>query len=359
MTTTQPILRNKTRVLTLGTLKVGGGNPISVQSMLKTSLTDSEKACEQAETLIKCGCEVIRVALPDEKSIPGLSELLRISTVPIVADIHFDYRLALSAVDAGVHGLRINPGNIGSKGRIKAVVSAAKQNNIPIRIGVNAGSLEKDLLIKHGAPTAAAMVESGLRHIRLLEAEGFEDIKISLKASSVAKTVEAYRAMACEVNYPLHLGITEAGPPGIGTIKSSVGLGILLYEGLGDTIRVSLTGPPEEEVTVGFEILKSLGLREFGPHLVSCPTCGRCQIDIFSLVHEVQAVLKDIETPLTVAVMGCVVNGPGEAKEADIGIAGGKDYALLFKKGKAIHKIPQDQLSAVLRKELIDFETGK
>jgi (E)-4-hydroxy-3-methylbut-2-enyl-diphosphate synthase len=340
--------RTDTRAITLGKHTLGQGNPIRVQSMLKIPLDRTQAAIAQARRLEDLDCEIIRVAIPDERTLLFLDSLLERVSTPIVADIHFDYRLALGAIEKGVAGLRINPGNIGSRERIAKVVAVAKERAIPIRIGVNSGSLERSLLQKYGGPTAQAMVDSALKHIRILEKLHFDQVKVSLKASSVLATIEAYQRFAETVDYPLHIGITEAGPPGVGTVKSSVGLGILLAQGLGDTLRISLTGPPEEEVKVGYEILKCLGLREHGPTLISCPTCGRCSIDILPIVREVEKALETISEPMTVAVMGCVVNGPGEAKEADVGIAGGKDHGLLFKKGQKIGKYPQDQLLPAL-----------
>lgn len=343
------ITRQNTRAINLGPLKLGGGQPIRVQSMLKVPPSQSDEAIEQARRLEQCGCEIIRTAVPDASAIPFLKRLVEAVAVPIVADIHFDYRLACSAVECGIAGLRINPGNIGAIDRVRAVVDAAKSHHVPIRIGVNGGSLEKDILERHGSPTATALVESALRHIMILEKLNFDQIKVSIKASSVNRTVEAYRQFARQSDYPLHIGITEAGPAGPGTIRSAVGLGILLAEGLGDTMRVSLTAPPEEEVAVAFEILQTLEIRSFGPHLVSCPTCGRTQIDLMPLVTEVQKMIADLKEPITIAVMGCVVNGPGEAREADIGIAGGRDYGMLFKKGQPIGKYPQNKLADALR----------
>ncbi|MFC1850284.1 flavodoxin-dependent (E)-4-hydroxy-3-methylbut-2-enyl-diphosphate synthase [candidate division CSSED10-310 bacterium] len=347
--------RNETKPIRLGNVVLGGGNPIRVQSMLKVPLTAEKRALQQAQKLESVGCEILRFAVPDKNSLPYINSLVASVSIPTIADIHFDYRLAVAAIEKGVAGLRINPGNIGSTDRIRTVVEAAKAHQIPIRIGVNAGSLDKEILKKFKEPNAEAMVSSAFKHIRLLEQFHFDQIKISLKASSVTTTIEAYKRLASIVDYPLHLGITEAGPPGIGTARSAVGLGILLHEGLGDTIRVSLTGPPEEEVKIGFEILKALGLRSHGPTLISCPTCGRCQIDILPLVREVENILAAVSADLSVAVMGCVVNGPGEAREADIGIAGGKNNGLLFIKGKPIGKYPPSELLPMLLKAINDL----
>ncbi|MBN2382023.1 flavodoxin-dependent (E)-4-hydroxy-3-methylbut-2-enyl-diphosphate synthase [bacterium] len=344
--------REQTRRIRLGHFFLGQGEPIRVQSMLKVPLERIEQAILQAHQLEAAGCEIIRVAIPEAGSLDYLDRFIEAVKVPIVADIHFDYRLAVASVEKGVAGLRINPGNIGPHERVRCVVAAAQAHSVPIRIGVNAGSLDRKLIRKHGGVNGAAMVASALEHIRILERLKFEQIKISLKASSVPLTIEAYTGLAREVDYPLHLGITEAGPPGTGSIKSAVGLGILLQAGLGDTIRVSLTGSPSEEVKVGFEILKALGLRQKGPTLVSCPTCGRCKYDILPLVRQVEQEIEGIDQPLTVAVMGCEVNGPGEAREADIGIAGGKKSGLIFIKGQTIGKYPEASLLEAFRKAL-------
>jgi (E)-4-hydroxy-3-methylbut-2-enyl-diphosphate synthase len=296
--------------------------------------------------------QAVRVAVLNQDAVRALKTIKKRTTIPLIADVHFDHRLALGAIESGADGLRINPGNIGSKLKVQEVVRAAKDKNIPIRIGVNAGSLEKDLLKKYRHPTARALFESAARHIKFLEDLKFTSIKVSLKASDVMKTVDAYRLFSRKFRYPLHIGISEAGPPFTGTIKSAVGLGILLSEGIGDTIRVSLTADPVEEVRVAYEILKSLHIRETGPEIISCPTCGRCQIDIRGLVGRVEAGLKSIEKPLKVAVMGCVVNGPGEAREADIGIAGGKGMGILFKHGKVVKTLKERDLFSTLMREL-------
>ncbi len=342
-----PIQRRPTKPIWVGDVQVGSGAPVSVQSMTKTDTRDAQATIAQIQELTAAGCQIVRVAVPDDEAACQLPAIKAAISIPLIADIHFDYRLALAACEAGVDWLRLNPGNIGSAERVRAVVAQAKQARIPIRIGVNAGSLEKDLLQKYGHPGPRALVDSALRHVRLLEKEGFEQIKISLKASNVLTCIQAYRLLSQEVDYPLHLGITEAGTIFSGSIKSAVGLGVLLAEGIGDTLRVSLTAPPVEEVRVGLEILKSLHLRQ-GIEFISCPTCGRCQIDLAPIARQVERALSHIKEPLRVAVMGCAVNGPGEAKLADVGIAGGKGEALLFKHGEVIGKVPEEKLAEVL-----------
>jgi len=360
--------RKKTRTIYVGKVPVGGGNPISVQSMTKTDTRDAKATVKQIKLLEKAGCEIIRLAVPDMDAAKAIGkirdQLIKLEKqgfkltpnprplIPLIADIHFDWRLALEAIKQGIDGLRINPGNIGAKWKVKEVVSAAKDKNIPIRIGVNAGSLEKQLLQKYGHPKPEALVESAEGHIRILEEMNFKYIKVSLKASNVPTTIEAYRLFSKKYNYPLHVGISEAGPPATGIIKSSVGIGILLSEGIGDTIRVSLTADPAEEIRVAYGILKTLGLREKGAEIISCPTCGRCNIDLRGLAKKVEAKLRNVEAPVTVAVMGCVVNGPGEAREADFGIAGGKGRGILFKKGKIIKQVKEDELLDALIEEI-------
>jgi len=344
--------RRPTKPIKLGTLQIGGGAPIIVQSMTKTDTRDVPSTISQIKRLEKAGCEAVRVAILDKEAAKAIKSIKKEIRIPLIADIHFDWRLAIEAVKNGADGLRINPGNIGDRLRMKKVVSAAKDMGIPIRIGVNAGSLEKDLLKKYGHPTAEALVESARRHVRILEDMDFTSIKVSLKASDVVKTVDAYRLFSKEFDYPLHIGISEAGPSFSGTIKSAVGLGILLSEGIGDTIRVSLTTDPAEEVRVAYEILKSLHLRECGPEIISCPTCGRCEIDLRSLIDKVETELIDIKTPVKVAVMGCVVNGPGEAREADIGIAGGRGVGILFKQGQVVKKVKEPELLSTLIREI-------
>jgi (E)-4-hydroxy-3-methylbut-2-enyl-diphosphate synthase len=342
----------KTKTVHIGGIPIGGGNPVVVQSMTKTETADVKSTVKQIKSLEASGCEIIRLAVPYKKDVEALRKIKRSISIPMIADIHFNWRLALGAIKEGVDGLRINPGNIGARWKVKEVVSAAKDNGIPIRIGVNAGSLEKELLKKYGHPTPEALVESAGRHIQILEDLDFTEIKVSLKASDVLRTIEAYRLFADQYTYPLHVGISEAGPPSKGIIKSSVGLGILLNEGIGDTIRVSLTAEPEEEVRVAFGILRSLGLRKKGVDIVSCPTCGRCKIDLRGLVTKVEEKLQGIDKPLTIAVMGCVVNGPGEAREADFGIAGGKNRGILFKKGQIVKTVKEDTLLDALLDEL-------
>ena len=350
--------RRLTRQLEVGKVKVGGSAPIAVQSMTNTKTSDPVATLEQINRLAEAGCDIVRCAVPDMAAAEGLKTIVKESPIPVIADIHFDYKLALAAIEAGVDGLRLNPGNIGGNDRVAAVVEAAKKRNIPIRIGVNAGSLPKDLLEKYGHPTPEALVEAAWRHIRILEEMDYKNIKISLKAHDVPLTLAAYRLMASQCDYPLHVGITEAGTVNSGIIKSAVGIGTLLAEGIGDTIRVSLTGDPVREVKVGFEILKSLGLREYGPTLISCPTCGRTQINLEKLALEVERRLAEITEPITVAVMGCVVNGPGEAREADVGIAGGINEGLIFRKGEVLKKVAEadiiDELFAEIDKILLE-----
>jgi (E)-4-hydroxy-3-methylbut-2-enyl-diphosphate synthase len=316
--------------------------------MTSTDTRDVAATLAQIRQLAAAGCEIVRCAIPDQQAAEALTTIRKNCPIPLIADIHFDHRLALAALTAGVDGLRLNPGNIGARWKVEEVVRACRDRRVPIRIGVNAGSLERELLEKYGHPTATAMVESALGHARILEDLDYRELKISLKASDVRRTVAAYRLLAAQVDYPLHIGITEAGTTWTGTIKSAVGLGALLYDGIGDTLRVSLTGDPVEEVRVGWEILKSLELRERGPVFISCPTCGRCQIDLIPVAEEVERRLHDLPKKLVIAVMGCAVNGPGEAREADIGVAGGKGEGLLFRKGEVVCKVPADQLADVL-----------
>jgi (E)-4-hydroxy-3-methylbut-2-enyl-diphosphate synthase len=349
--------RKKTRTIHVGKVPVGGKNPISVQSMTKTDTADVRSTVKQIRSLGSAGCEIIRVAVPDMNAAKALGKIIKSVNIPVIADIHFDWRLALEAVKQGVNGLRINPGNIGAKWKVEEVVNAASDSGIPIRIGVNAGSLEKELLRKYGHPKPEALVESAGRHLQILEGLNFTDIKVSLKASDVIKTVEAYRLFSGRYDYPLHIGISEAGPPSVGIIKSSVGLGILLSEGIGDTVRVSLTAAPAEEVRVAYAILGSLGLRKRGVNIISCPTCGRTRIDLKQLAAKVERKVRNLDKPITIAVMGCVVNGPGEAREADFGIAGGKGRGILFKKGKVVKTVEEEKLLDVLFEE-IDNYTG-
>jgi len=352
MEETIAIQRRHSRTIQIGSVSVGGSAPVSVQSMTNTPTPDVEATRAQIRRLESAGCEIIRVAVPDADAAEAIKAIKAGITIPLIADIHFDHRLAIQAAKAGADGLRLNPGNIGGAAKVREVVNCASDLGVPIRIGVNAGSLEKDLLEDHGGATPAAMVASALRHTSLLQELNFHMIKISLKASDVGRTVAAYRLFADRSDIPLHVGVTEAGSLYSGVVKSSLGIGMLLAEGIGDTIRVSLTRDPAEEVRVGYEILKALGLRQRGPDIISCPTCGRCDIDLFTIVDEVEKALLTETRPLRIAIMGCVVNGPGEAREADIGIAGGKGVGILFKKGRVVHKFAQDRLVEVLLKEL-------
>ncbi|MCG6550916.1 MAG: flavodoxin-dependent (E)-4-hydroxy-3-methylbut-2-enyl-diphosphate synthase [Candidatus Magnetominusculus sp. LBB02] len=333
-----------TRKIHIGSVAIGSGSPVSVQSMTKTPTTDIEATVRQITALKEAGCEIIRIAVLNEDAANALGKIKRAVSIPVIADIHFDWKLALMAIANGIDGLRINPGNIGATWKVKELVNACQDKGVPIRIGVNAGSLHKDILKTYGHPTPEAIVESAARHIEILEAMNFNMIKVSLKASNVPATVEAYRAFSRQYDYPLHIGVSEAGPPPGGIIKSAVGLGILLYEGIGDTMRVSLTAEPLEEVRTAWSILKSIGLRKHGIDLISCPTCGRTRIDLINLVKEAEARLRPLKRNITVAIMGCEVNGPGEAKEADVGIAGGNGIGLLFKKGVVIKNVKEAEL---------------
>ena len=343
--------RTKTRKIMVGNVQIGGQNKVVIQSMTNTKTKDVESTVEQILELESVGCEIVRVACPTIEDAKAIKEIKKKIHIPIVADIHFDYKIALEAIKAGVDKIRINPGNIGSEEKVKAVVDACKEKNIPIRIGVNAGSLEKDLLEKYGHPTAEAMVESARRHVEILEKLDFYDICISLKASDLDLCIKAYELASKAFPYPLHIGITEAGTAFSGTVKSSIGLGVLLREGIGDTLRVSLSDKPKEEIKVCKEILKCCNLIKL-PRLVSCPTCGRTQIDLIPMAKEVEDYLQTIDKDITVAVMGCAVNGPGEAREADIGIAGGIDEGLIFKKGQIIKKVPQKEIVKTLIEEI-------
>ncbi|MGE4282189.1 MAG: flavodoxin-dependent (E)-4-hydroxy-3-methylbut-2-enyl-diphosphate synthase [Clostridia bacterium] len=346
------IQRRKTKEVKIGDVAIGGDAGISVQSMTNTNTADVEATLNQIWRLEEAGCDIARLAIPDMEAARAVAQIRDRTKIPLVADIHFDYRLALECIDRGINKVRINPGNIGDNRRVEEVTRAAKQNKVPIRIGVNTGSIEKELLDKYGSPTPEAMTDSVMRHIRLLEEHDFTDIVISLKASNVPMMVAAYRLIAQKVSYPLHLGVTEAGTIWSGTIKSAMGIGALLMDGIGDTIRVSLTGDPVEEVKVGIQMLKSLGLKKSGAELISCPTCGRCQIDLISIANEVEKKLQKTSKNIKVAVMGCAVNGPGEAREADVGIAGGKGVGLIFRKGEIIRKVPEDKLVEELMKEI-------
>lgn len=345
--------RKQTRQLKLGSVRIGGGAPIAVQSMTNTDTRDVEATLGQIKRLHDAGCEIVRVAVPDETAARALRVIHDASPIPVIADIHFDYRLALMALEAGLEGLRINPGNIGERKNVEMVVDAAKARGAVIRVGVNSGSVEKRLLEQYGGPTPQAMVESALGHVRILEEHGFYDTKISIKSSSVLNTIECYRLLSQRCDYPLHLGVTEAGGVLRGAIKSSVGMGVLLSEGIGDTLRVSLTAAPEEEMTVAWELLRALGLRQRGPEIISCPTCGRTEIDLIGLAQEVERRLRTENAPIKVAVMGCVVNGPGEAREADLGMAGGRDKGIIFRKGEVIRSVRgQETLLAAFMEEL-------
>lgn len=345
--------RNETRKIMVGNVQIGGQNKVVIQSMCNTKTKDVDETVKQILELEKAGCEIIRVACLDMEDAKAIKQIKERINIPIVADIHFDYKIALQAIESGVDKVRINPGNIGSKDRVKAVVDKCKEKKIPIRIGVNAGSLEKDLLEKYGKPTAKAMVESAKRHIDILEELDFKDYLLSLKASNLDLCIEAYEEAAKTFNCPLHLGITESGTEFSGTIKSSIGLGYMLRNGIGDTIRVSLSDDPVKEIRVAKEILKDCNLYKNLPTLVACPTCGRTQIDLIPIAKEMEEFLQTIDSNITVAVMGCAVNGPGEAREADIGIAGGIKEGLLFKKGEIIRKIPQDKIVEELKKEIL------
>jgi (E)-4-hydroxy-3-methylbut-2-enyl-diphosphate synthase len=344
----------QTRQITVGNIKVGGGAPITVQSMTKTDTRDISATVAQIKELEMAGCDIIRLAVPDMESAKSLGEIKRQVNIPVVSDIHFDYRLALEAINQGVDALRINPGNIGSKPRIKAVVDAAKEKSIPIRIGVNSGSLEKEILKQYGSPNAEALAESAYKHVRILEDLDFRDIKISVKSTDVRTMIEAYRIIAEQSDYPLHLGVTEAGTMKIGTIKSAIGIGTLLAEGIGDTIRVSLTGDPVQEIYAGIDILRSLRIRQNGVEIISCPGCGRLEIDLMKLVDEVEESVRNFhfDKPLKVAILGCVVNGPGEAAEADLGIAGGRGKGMLYKEGKLVKSVKEEELVDSLIEEI-------
>ena len=344
--------RRKTKQISVGGVKIGGDAPISVQSMTKTDTRDVDKTVAQIQCLEEAGCEIVRVAIPDMLACERFGEIRERVALPLVADVHFDHRLAIKAMERGADAIRINPGTIRARKKREDIVGMAKDRGIPIRIGINSGSLEPDLLRKYGRPTPEGMVKSALRSIHFMEALGFHEIKVSLKSSDVVTTIEAYRLISREVDYPLHLGVTESGTLISGTIKSSIGIGLLLYEGIGDTIRVSLTGDPVEEVRVGYGILRALGLRQRGPDIISCPTCGRCEIDLIPMADEVEKRLRHLTHPIRVAVMGCVVNGPGEAREADVGIAGGKDGGLLFRGGKVLRRCSQGELMQALIEEI-------
>jgi len=336
------------RQISVGGVKIGGGAPVVIQSMLNTKTTDVEGSLAQIKALQTAGCQIARLAVPNMEAAKGFAQICSASTLPLVADIHFDYKLAIAAAEGGAAKIRINPGNIGGEDRVEAVVAVCKEKNIPIRIGVNGGSLDKKLLEKYGHPTAEALVESAFQHLELLEKYGFYDTCVSMKSSTVPTMVAAARLFRSKCDYPLHIGVTETGPVRMGLMKSAMGIGALLLDGIGDTIRVSLTDDPVEEVYAAKDILKAAGLRKEGVNIISCPTCGRTQIDLIGLVNQVDAALKDCQKPITVAVMGCIVNGPGEAREADIGIAGGDGCGMLFEKGQQVQKLPYDQLLPAL-----------
>lgn len=350
--------RRPTRPIRLGTVTIGGGAPVVVQSMTNTDTRDWRATVAQIRRLEAAGCELVRVAVPDGEAVAALPLIRKHISIPLIADIHFDHRLALGSLEAGVDGLRINPGNIGGADRVKKVARLALERRVPIRIGVNSGSLERDLLEHYGRPTPEALVESALRHVRLLEDHGFGLIKISIKSSDVLTTVAAYRLLASRTDYPLHLGVTEAGTAVQGAVKSALGIGILLAEGIGDTLRVSITGDPVDEMPIAWGILRALRLRERGVELVSCPTCGRTEMDLIGLAEKAERLFRTVRTPIKVAVMGCVVNGPGEAREADVGIAGGRGTGILFKKGRMIEKLPEKELLSRLVRE-VEAMTGE
>lgn len=343
------VIKKETKI---GNIFIGGNHPIAVQSMLNTDSENKQACLQQALALQDAGCQIVRISVPTQKSVESVYELKQHLEIPVVADIHFDYRLALESIAAGVDKVRINPGNIGSDDRVKAVADACRLANIPIRIGVNSGSLEKHILQKYGSPTPEALVESALYHASLLEKFDFDNIVISIKSSDVVRTRDAYRLLSEKCNYPLHVGVTEAGTSRMGLIKSAAGIGALLMDGIGDTIRVSLTADPVEEISAGFDILKAVGLGKDGVKIVSCPTCGRTKINLIQLAQQVEDALKDCKKNITVAVMGCIVNGPGEAREADIGIAGGDGCGLIFKRGEILRKVNEDQLLEELLKEI-------
>jgi len=350
--------RRITRTIHVGPVAVGGGAPVAVQSMTNTDTRDVDSTVAQIRRLEEAGCEIIRLAVPDGEAVSALARICGRARIPVIADIHFDYRLAVASVEAGSSGLRINPGNIGGKNAVSEVVSAARDRNVPIRIGVNSGSIHKEILARHRGPTPEAMVESALGYIRMLEDLDFDRIKVSLKSSHVMSTIRAYELLSPRVDYPLHLGVTEAGTLISGTVKSAVGIGFLLAEGIGDTFRVSLTGDPVLEVQVAYELLRALDLRHRGPEIISCPTCGRTEIDLCRLVETVEKALSGLVIAPKIAIMGCVVNGPGEAREADIGIAGGRGTGILFKKGEVVRKVPEKDLADVLIREVMEMARG-
>ena len=356
------IIRRNTKQIRVGELPIGGGAPISVQSMTNTATADVEKTADQIHRLEAAGCEIIRVAVPDLEAARAIRSIRESIAIPLIADIHFDWRLGVEAMEHGAQGIRINPGNLGGSEKLKRVVDAARQHQVPIRVGVNSGSIEKELLERHGYPTAdnpKALIESAVRNVKLVEEFGYYEMKVSIKSADVLTTINGYRELSKTLDYPLHLGVTEAGGLIGGTVKSSVALGILLSEGIGDTFRISLTRDPVEEVRVAYELLRSLKIRERGPELISCPTCGRTGIDLFSLARKVEDYIQTMKSPLKVAVMGCVVNGPGEAREADIGVAGGRGKGIIFKKGEIVKRVPEDELLNVFMTELKKMEAER
>ncbi len=353
------IQRHQTRQVHIGSVPVGGNAPITVQSMTNTSTADVAATVAQIQRLEAAGCEIVRVAVPDADAVQAIRPIKSAIGIPLIADIHFDYRLAVAAIQAGANALRINPGNIGGPQKVKVVVDCARQYGVPIRIGVNAGSLEKEILEKHQGATPEALVESALRQVERMAELDFDQLKIAVKASDVPRTVAAYRLLAAQTSFPLHIGITEAGSLYRGIVKSAMGIGMLLAEGIGDTLRVSLTRDPVEEVRVGYEILKALNIRRRGVDIISCPTCGRCKINLFEIVEQVDQALAHHLQPLTIAIMGCVVNGPGEAREADIGIAGGDGTGILFQKGRVVSKFPEAHLVPVLLEAVHNFDQAK
>jgi (E)-4-hydroxy-3-methylbut-2-enyl-diphosphate synthase len=344
--------KRKSRQIFVGDIPIGGDAPVAVQSMTNTDTRDIPSTIKQIRQLHEAGCEIVRLAVPDMESVKAFQKIKAETDPPLIADIHFDYRLAIAAIKAGADGLRINPGNIGSRDRVVKIISEAGERGIPIRIGVNTGSLPKKILKRYGHPTPEAMVDSALEYIRLFEDRDYYNIKISLKSSNVLNTIEAYRLLSQKVDYPFHLGVTEAGTLISGTVKNAIGIGILLFEGIGDTIRVSLSRDPVDEVKAAYEILRALDLRHHGPEIISCPTCGRCEIDLLRIVETVEKEIQGIRSSPKVAIMGCVVNGPGEAREADIGVAGGRGQGVLFKKGEVVKKVPEEDLVEVLIREV-------
>ncbi|MBL8004618.1 MAG: flavodoxin-dependent (E)-4-hydroxy-3-methylbut-2-enyl-diphosphate synthase [Candidatus Kapabacteria bacterium] len=352
----RPFRRRVSRQVMVGSVPVGGNAPISVQTMTKTKTGDVDATVAQVERCVEAGVDIVRITINDWEAAEGIKEIVKRTTVPIVADIHFNHIFALKAIEAGVAKVRINPGNIGSKDRIKEVLTKAKERSIPIRIGVNSGSLEEDILEKHGYPTPEALFESAIRHVEIAADYGFDDIIISVKSTDVRLMIEAYRMLAERTDFPLHLGVTEAGTTRVGTIKSSVGIGTLLAEGIGDTIRVSLTDEPEKEVEVGKEILRSLGLTQRSIEIISCPTCGRLEVDLFKITDELETALKGIKKPVKIALLGCVVNGPGEASEADIGIAAGRGVGILYRKGEVVRRVKEHEIVQAVVQEVLDFQ---